>query len=140
VVAAIYAPEQAQRAIATGIGNRISIDFPNGESCEGNVAAIVRNALDAAPTAAALTFQDGHMLALSFDRSLTGDPRPLLSPGLIPQRRHVVIVKGDHRSANALGPLFDRVLWTGTAEATTPWLQSLSYRQRPMPCYPFDSG
>jgi microcystin degradation protein MlrC len=140
VVAAIYAPEQTQRAIATGIGNRISIDFPNGESCEGNVAAIVRNAPDAAPTAAALTFQDGHMLALSFDRSLTGDPRPLLSPGLIPQRRHVVIVKGDHRSAKALGPLFDRVLWTGTAGATTPWLQSLSYRHRPMPCYPFDSG
>jgi microcystin degradation protein MlrC len=140
VAAAVYAPERAQRAIAAGIGNRISIDLPDGRSCEGTVAEVVPGMPDAAPVAAVLTFQGGHMLALSFDRSLAGDPTPLFSVRPAREEIQVVIVKGDHRSANNLGPLFDRVLWTGTDGATTPWLRSLPYRQRPIPCYPLDEG
>ena len=140
IVAAVYAPAQAERAVAAGIGSRIPVDLPNAEPREGVVAGIVRGTPAAPPMAAALTLEGGHVLALSFDRSLTGDPRPLLSAGLAPREPRVVIVKGDHRSANALGPHFDRILWTGTDGATTPWFRSLPYRRRPIPCYPFENG
>jgi microcystin degradation protein MlrC len=137
-VAAIFAPEDAARAAAAGPGAGYSVDLPEGGSCPGEVAAILRASPEGAPLATVLRLGGGHVLALSFDRSLAGDPRALFAAGLLPGCPHVVLVKGDHRSANALGQVFDRIAWAGTAGATTPWLRSLPYRRRPVPCWPFD--
>jgi microcystin degradation protein MlrC len=138
VAAAIFAPEEAARAADAGIGGGIAIDLPGGGSLSGNVATILRDAARGHALATVLALPGGHVLALSFDRALAGDPRPLLAGGLLPTAPHIVVAKGDHRTANALGPLFDRIAWAGTDGATTPWLRSLPYRRRPVPCWPFD--
>lgn len=155
----LYDPESVQTCLQTGVGRTVVLevgaktDHRHGRPIpiEGRVRLLADGKyiepeprhggdryLDQGPTAVVETKEE-HTIVLNSLRVMPTSLHQLLSLGIRPESKKVIIVKGVTAPRAAYEPISTKVIPVDTPGVTQAGPESFPYLHRPHPLYPLDS-